>query len=166
MSKQLVLGFATIFFLMIVALANFAGVGMSAMVHFLCPASIVMTLTIGTFLYFYEEDFSAAGVVGILIVGFGFLWFMSRELWESWARGGDMAWRSLSGLSALKAILPEPPAIHPFVFAQSFIVLWSAVGIGLILYGGYLMYRGYIPFAHPTVKRDLLKHKASFDPKW
>jgi len=145
MSKSYVVSLAAILFLASIAIANFAGVSMSMIIHFLCPVSLVIIMTVGAFLYFYGEEFSIQGVVGILSVGFGFLWFMSRELWESWARGGDLAWQNFAGLRPLKAVLPEPLAVHPFVFDQSYILLWYGLGVGLIMYGGYLLYRGYHP---------------------
>ena len=160
MSKPYVLGLAAIFFLACIAIANFAGVSMVMVIHFLCPASLVIILTMGAFLYFYGEDFSTQGVIGIITVGFGLLWLMSRELWESWARGGDLDWRNFSSLNPLKVVLPEPFAIHSFVFDPSFILVWYGVGIGLLIYGGYLMYRGYTFFSSPSVTRDQLKHKA------
>jgi len=141
MTRPQVLGIAGIVFLTVLMLATVAGVSQSALIQFMCPAGMVILLAVGVYLYFFQEDFSTIGVVGVCTVGFGFLWLMSHGLWENWAYGGDAEWTGVT-VSGLQNILPRPIALHPFIFEQPFFVSWCLVGIGLILCGGYLMFKG------------------------
>ena len=142
MTKLQGIGIAGTAFLIVLMLATVARVSQLALIQFICPAGMVITLAICVFIYVRQKYFSTIGVVGIYLVEFGFLWLMSHKLWESWAYGGgDAEWTGIA-VSSLQKMLPKPIAIHPFVFEQPFIMCWYLAGIGLISYGGYLMFKG------------------------
>lgn len=143
MNKQQVLGIGGLTILASLMLAKIVGVSQSALIQFMYPTALLIISVVCIYLYFYQEDYSTTGVLGVCTVGFGLLWLMSLGLWQSWAYGGgDGEWIMLAEVNNLRNILPKPKAIHSFVFEQPFFVSWCLVGMGLIVYGTYLILKG------------------------
>ena len=129
-------------------LSNVLGVSFLALGNFLFPNGILVILGVAAVLYFCRGLFSTTGVVGVLLIGFGLLWFNSTGLWESWAVGGkDSDLGSMIGnvlnLNPHGGIHPILEVIHPIVQTNIFTVFWWFFFIIITGLGGYLAYDGY-----------------------